>query len=315
MKILQKRDKLNFKKIGCFFLIVVIFIVYLFVNCTGIKKSQTNILSSNLIVVDNKMKLVKGKSETLFTTSNRLKNWIGKYEYFEFIPPDINLHMFIEIYQQEDKYYANININGFHLKEEILASVVGDEDSIEFLFLKSKLDCPKVSYQENDVLFKLWMDNKRILTDWGKIEPFRVENFELGKKRFEKIGTYFDTSNSLDDWIGKYEYSEFCPPNITFNIEIEIYKEKEKYFAEFQINGFQILEDFVAKVIGNENEIYFIYYKNNISQIKTTYFQNEILIRFRRYGEYLLTDWKSIKPYIIDNQSSGNVRFQKIISE
>lgn len=119
-------------------------------------------------------------------------------------------------------------------------------------------------------------------------------------------------THEFDSWVGNYKYYEFVEPNINLSMQIEIYKENGNYFARIEINGFQIYEDMVAQITGNENKICLKYVHNNLSDsiIKRT--EGETLLCLRTEGGVLLTDWDTIKPYIIENQISGKERFIRV---
>ena len=131
------------------------------------------------------------------------------------------------------------------------------------------------------------------------------------EQRQNNDGTLNLASKNIDVWIGEYEYYEFLYPDINYKVEINISKKEDEYVADICINGFQVWEEIEAKVVGNENEIYFLYQNSKLNNPNVLYVEGEVLFKFYFQDGYMLTDWEAIKPHIIENQSSGNIRFIK----
>ena len=123
----------------------------------------------------------------------------------------------------------------------------------------------------------------------------------------EKLPELFD--KNLDMWMGEYEYYEFAQPDINYKVKMKILKEGDEYFADIYINGFQIWEELRANIVGNKDEIYFLYKDSRLNNPNVLHDEGELLLKFYFQDGYMLTDWLAIKPHIIENQVSGNVRF------
>ena len=127
------------------------------------------------------------------------------------------------------------------------------------------------------------------------------------------MGCDMNSENRLNDWLGSYEYYEFTEPNINFSIEVDVFLEDSKYYAEIEILGFQIWQTMTANVVGNENKIEFRFMEETSSGYPIKLQKGEVLFTFKKSGDKIITDWGAVEPYTIENQNDGEERFEKIV--
>ena len=116
---------------------------------------------------------------------NGLRTWIGEYSFDEFIPPNINMVYNINIYEENNSYLANIDIDGFQTITRIKANVLGNQRSINIVFQEYLPDNRFESYSKGDVLLNFKKVNSKIYTDWGGIQPISPENQANNKIYFK----------------------------------------------------------------------------------------------------------------------------------
>ena len=115
---------------------------------------------------------------------NSLNDWIGHYKFYEFAEPNMNKFARIEIYKNNEEYFANVNIDGWMTMKRIIAKISGDKNKIDILF--EGYDADDVHYEplvKGDILLSLSKEDSQIITAWGEITPMLKEN--------EKDGVYF----------------------------------------------------------------------------------------------------------------------------
>jgi len=90
----------------------------------------------------------------------------------------------LNIYQKDEKYWADISIDGWQTLRRLKARVEGDNDSIQLIFDSYLPDNDFELFSTGDVLLTLTKRGSKIITKWGKIKPIVREN--------EKEGVYFN---------------------------------------------------------------------------------------------------------------------------
>lgn len=116
-----------------------------------------------------------------------LSEWIGDYSFCEFYPPNITMKYNINIFKEDDNYYANINIDGFQTTKRIKAKVLSIQEGINFVFETYLPDSTGEDLNKGDVLLGFKKADSEIYTNWGKIEPILPENKTSGKVYFVKV--------------------------------------------------------------------------------------------------------------------------------
>lgn len=134
---------------------------------------------------------------TLNYDSN-LDDWIGEYNYTAIFPKEdgtINyvVNYNIKIYKDVNKYYADIENNGWFTQTKILANVTGNRKKIKFIF-KETLPSDKMygiveRYDVGDVLLYMEKDGDVLQTAWGIL---RVEHPAYAEIDGDIIGIFFE---------------------------------------------------------------------------------------------------------------------------
>lgn len=112
--------------------------------------------------------------------------WVGAYEFYEFVPENINMQYNINIYKCEDSLLSEINIDGFQTKARIRAQVVQDGEKIDFVFDDYLPDNEYEIFIKGDLLFSFKRIDNEIYTCWGKLKPINPENEISDKIYFTK---------------------------------------------------------------------------------------------------------------------------------
>ncbi len=117
-----------------------------------------------------------------------LDNWVGEYEYYSFIPPNINQNINMKIFKEDDVYVGKLVEEGFQVWNDFDVKVVGTTNEIFILYANNNTENQQSIYEEDDVLvcFKR-QDNGTLLTYWGEITPYLLENQENGFEYFTKV--------------------------------------------------------------------------------------------------------------------------------
>ena len=117
---------------------------------------------------------------------------------------------------------------------------------------------------------------------------------------------------NLNEWVGDYEFYEFCPPNINMQYNINIYKENEAYFVKINIDGFQTNVRLQAKVSGDEKSIKLLHDKHLPDNQFKPYNKGDILLSFEKRNSKIYTNWGKLEPILPENKASGKVYFTKM---
>jgi len=107
--------------------------------------------------------------------------------------------------------------------------------------------------------------------------------------------------DDLFKWLGWYEFSEYCPPNMNMFYSVNIIKEKRQYTAHIYIDGFQTMTRIKADVKGGEKSIQLLfkeYLDDNVYSITN---EKNVLLSFLLDGSEILTVWGEITPMVLDN--------------
>ena len=128
------------------------------------------------------------KSLNQFPSNNtNLNEWVGDYEFYEFFPPNINMQYSINIYKENEGYFAKINIDGFQTTKRIKGKVQKNQEGISLIFETYLPDSTGEDLNKGDVLLGFKKVNSEIYTNWGEIEPILPENKDSGKVYFTEV--------------------------------------------------------------------------------------------------------------------------------
>lgn len=124
-----------------------------------------------------------------------------------------------------------------------------------------------------------------------------------------------DNKSLMSSWVGEYYYEEFIPPNIGIGYLITVYEENGLY-AYINGDGFQTRERLMAKVWTHENELLFEFYdyyidKEGNDSMSLTYTKNDILLKFKKENDLLITEWGKLRPVMNENEQPGQYFIKK----
>lgn len=140
--------------------------------------------------------------------SSRLESWLGQYTFSEFIPPDQNMYYSISINQENGKYYAQINIDGFQTMQRLKAKVLGDENDIQLIFEDYLPDNVLEPYDKGDILLSLKKENEGLYTFWNKIEPMLDSNKQSDQGFFLDDLDNASESSNYEELLTEYMLGE-----------------------------------------------------------------------------------------------------------
>lgn len=118
-------------------------------------------------------------------------------------------------------------------------------------------------------------------------------------------------NKNMDSWIGEYGFNEFAPPNQNMFYSISIDKNKNDYYADISIFGFQTNIRIQAKIVGDENFINLLFNKYLPDNVYEPYEKGDVLLSFKKSDEEIYTYWGEIRPMIKKNYKSGEIYFLK----
>ncbi|MCL2638148.1 MAG: DUF5991 domain-containing protein [Oscillospiraceae bacterium] len=141
-----------------------------------------------------------------------LDSWLGSYsltEFIEGIGSPIMMSYEITIYEEDEKYFADIIINGFQTMSRIKATVDGNEESIDLIFDSYLPDNMFEIFEKGDLLLSFSRSGDEIITSRGRIESIWVDNTEQG--------IYFKKSNITYNQLfyGTWRIAELIPPDLS----------------------------------------------------------------------------------------------------
>ena len=117
----------------------------------------------------------------LINDRNDLDSWIGKYLYNEFWTSDVNdkvygVRYIIDVYNEENDYFAEIIIDGHLIMRKLIVRVSGDENNIDLIYESDEPGTLREIYEKGDVLLSLKRDGENIFLEWGELKPVLREN-------------------------------------------------------------------------------------------------------------------------------------------
>lgn len=236
---------------------------------------------------------------------NNLDNWIGQYAFDEAYSEEGYAPMFmdydINIYKENDQYYADVVVNGQMTGINLKARLYGSDEWVSLVIEKYNPEhVTGLSKMENTVLISLERQGEDLYTYWGVLYPL-AEDLPASGIYFEKVteeetvqtGSPKET-NGLEAWVGNYAFSEE-PGKSTEELrdyDITIYEEDGQYYADLKISGGGIGIDVKAKPFGNDEWISLVligYNPGHKSGLETM--ENGVLLSLRKQGEDIYTYW------------------------
>ena len=126
------------------------------------------------------------------SASNTMDSWLGNYSFSEIATPNQNMFYEISIGKEDNKYYAELNINGYQTMSRLKADVSGNENAIKIVFEKYLTGNILEPYEKGDILLNLEKKDSELYTIWGKVEPILESNLEPG--------VYFEEVVNDEEW-------------------------------------------------------------------------------------------------------------------
>lgn len=127
-----------------------------------------------------------------------MDNWVGEYHYGETFP-HISGEMYyvidytILIYEEENKYYAQITCDGWQTMIRVLAQVTGNQNKIDITYLHTLPDDIVYGrherFDEGEVLWQFEREDGDINTVWMAARRWHPT---LSDMESEIIGIYFE---------------------------------------------------------------------------------------------------------------------------
>lgn len=254
--------------------------------------------SVNKVEGDSLMQDIENKEKV------NLDNWIGKYFFEEAYSEDgyapMGMLYDIEIYKENNQYYADVVVNGHMTAIDLKAKLYGNEEWVSLVIEEYNPEhITGLSKMENTVLLSLSKQEEELYTYWGVLEPLS-EKLPFSGIYFEKITEEAIQSenagemNRLETWIGEYTFSEEISKEAQGlrNYDIMIYEENGQYCADLRIIGRDIGIDVKTKIYGNEEWVSLVLaeynpeHKSGLEEM-----ENGVLLSLRKQGEDIYTYW------------------------
>lgn len=95
--------------------------------------------------------------------------------------------------------------------------------------------------------------------------------------------------------------------------KIDIYEDNNELIANINVNGFQIEENILAKVIGDDKNIDLVFSSEISGNSRADVYNNgDIILSFvKDNNEGVITEWRKMQPMIIVNKEPGTY-FEKV---
>lgn len=264
--------------------------------------------------------LLEERESYLTTTGNTaLAAWVGEYEFEESTSgsPPMGMAYEIEIYEEEGRYFAEIEKMGQTTMASAKAEVDGDENEISLLFKEYLPDhVIGLKCDKGDVVLRFVRQNEELYTYWEKMQPLLYENEESGRIYFVKEAD--NDPEELSRWLGEYIFSEISDDQEfkvgRLDYRIKVYQENNHFFAEVLVNKEKTRIKVKAEVRGDGEKICLFLAEtlpgHTCSSINK---EGSILLKLRRNGGKIYTDWGEIVPVLEENQEYGKKYFEKVL--
>lgn len=281
---------------------------------------NANIKEASQKCIEVVNQLIEEKESYLTEVGNGLLDiWVGEYKFDEATsgPPPMVMDYKMEIYEEEGRYFAEIEAMGQTTMASAKAEVDGNENEISLIFREYLPDhIIGLKCEKGDIVLRLVREGGELHTYWGKMKPLLYENEESGKIYFTK--EVDDNLEELSIWIGEYIFSEDLDNSKTAfgsaDYRIRIYREDNQIYAEVQVGEEKTYIRVKANVRGNENEIRLFLLEilpgHMCSSINK---EGSILLKLREIGGEIYTDWGEIAPILEENQEYGKKYFEKVL--
>lgn len=165
--------------------------------------------------------------------------------------------------------------------------------------------------EEAPPLAVTFADGKLLLKrkDGATIDSF-CESFTAVYERLD-VDLQYDW-HEWDEWVGKYTFGEFAPPNQTWEYTLTIGKISDAplFSVYLQVDGFQTQVRKWATATGNANylEIVFNSYDDedrDLAYENYSYSYGDLMLTLTRKGSDIYTTWVKLQPMLQSNAAPG----------
>ena len=300
---------IRMNEVSTFLFVIVSSLCFILTGC-----GKTD-LSNETTELESKVDCLMQNTEN--EAKNNLDNWIGRYAFEEVYNEEGYASMFmdydINIYKENNQYYADVVVNGQMTGINLKARLYGNDEWISLVIEEYNPEhVTGLSKMENTVLLSLERQGEDIYTYWGVLHPL-AEDLPSSGIYFEKVTEEATVQmgdskerNGLEGWIGKYAYSEELSEYTEElrNYDIMIYEEDGQYYADLRISGGDIEIDVKAKPCGNDEWISLVltgYNPEHESGLEEM--ENGVLLSLRKQGEDIYTYWggRDVTELLNDN--------------
>lgn len=232
-----------------------------------------------------------------------MDSWLGRYEFEEWVNEEGSAPMFmaydINIYKENNQYYADVEVNGQMTGINLRAKLYGNNEWVSLVINEYYPEhVTGLSRMENSVFISLRRQGDEVLTYWGTMIPLIIENEESGNVYLErKTEENIQNENTgemdgLENWIGEYAFEESNEENEKMFYHLTVYEENGEYYADFVITGQETEINVKTQLYGDEQWASFILAENNSElNIGLDEAENEVLFSLRKQGEHIYTYW------------------------
>lgn len=244
------------------------------------------------------------KMEDDETIKDDMDSWIGKYEFGESVnepgfAPMVMVYD-INIYKENNQYYADVEINGHMTGINLRAKLYGNNEWVSLVINEYYPEhITGLSGMENSVILSLRRQGEEIYTYWGVMTPLMMENAASGtvclERKTEEASIQTENTEEMDgleNWIGVYAFSETNAENEKMFYDMNVYEENGEYYANLAITGEETEINVKTQLYGDEQWASFIlvgYNSEHKSGLEDM--ENEVLFSLRKQEEDIYTYW------------------------
>lgn len=267
-------------------------------------------------IVDDETEEIMEDDETI---KDDMDSWIGKYEFGEGVNEPDSAPMVmaydIDIYKENNQYYADVEINGQMAGINLRAKLYGNNEWASLVINDYYPEhVTGLSGMENSVILSLRRQGEEIYTYWGVMIPLLMANEASGNIYLERKtgGASVQTENNgetdgLENWIGEYAFSESNAENEKMFYNMTVYEENGEYYANLAITGEETEINVKTQLFGDEQWASFMLvgynpeHKSGLEEM-----ENEILFSLRKQEEDIYTYWgiRDMTKLILNNDYS-----------
>jgi len=151
---------------------------------------------------------------------NSLVPWIGRYEFYEFAPPNQGWSYSIDLSREGSGIIAKVSIDGFQTLSRFSCTTTGSGNTLDVIFDKYLPDNAVELYQPGDIMVSLEKGTEDgVVVYWKKLQPMLEENSRSGITYFSKTALQTGLEQGVEALVGKLWKWE--GPNASFFLYLE----------------------------------------------------------------------------------------------